>query len=158
MSDIEPYLEAITSAEGRARTADREKQAAVTAARLAGISWTEIGGALAVSRQSARERYVCVEQLAKAWKRVESLLADLSRTRGLAGSSLQVVDWLVGEGRFSPEEEADVRLILDRYLAAMNGAPVSLHEADLLTGKVVPLAARLYLMVTEATDSGMADD
>lgn len=146
-------LEAIQRADRKGKEAEREKQSAVIAARLAGLSWTAIGASLETSRQAARDRYLNVEQLGKAWKRLEFLLAGIARHRNTPNSTAQMLDKLVAEGSLTSAESADLRLILHRHAQAVDGAHVSLREAELLTDKAVHLSARLFAL----TDMGVAD-
>jgi hypothetical protein len=145
------YLRQIRVAAARVTEAERERQVAVTHARLAGVPWSDIGDSLQVTRQTARERYVAVEQLAKAWKEIEGLLSDLGTGRGLRKTTAEMVDYLVAEGDLTGAQDGDLKLILTRYSEAMRGAQVSVKESERLTDKAVPLVAALFLLREKAT-------
>lgn len=47
----------VSDVQQRARRTEQELREAVAAARAAGVSWTDLGKALGVSRQAATERF-----------------------------------------------------------------------------------------------------
>jgi hypothetical protein len=145
------YVEAIEQAVARARDAETAKQAAVAAARLAGVPWTAIGDALGVTRQAARERYIAVDQVSKAWKAVESHLAEVARRRNLLASTAEMVDRLVDEKSLNDRDVHDLRLLLRRYSEAMQGASISVREAELLTDQALPLSAKIFSLALAPT-------
>jgi len=53
----EPVLEALTAVDALARVVDRWRASLVRLARMRGVSWTDIGQSLGVSKQAAHERY-----------------------------------------------------------------------------------------------------
>ncbi|MBU1801052.1 hypothetical protein [Nocardioides sp.] len=138
------HIDAIRAASARARDAEAAKQAAVTSARVAGVAWAEIGEALGVTRQSARERYIAIEQIAKAWKAVEGYLAEIGRGRDYPRSSADMVGVLRDEGSLDDADVLDLQQLLHRYSQGMLGETITVREAELLTDKAIPLSAKLF--------------
>jgi MEDS: MEthanogen/methylotroph, DcmR Sensory domain/Histidine kinase-like ATPase domain len=56
-ASAEPVLEALTAVDALARVVDRWRARLVRLARARGVSWTDIGQSLGVSKQAAHERY-----------------------------------------------------------------------------------------------------
>jgi hypothetical protein len=56
-ASTEPVLEALTAVDALARVVDRWRTRLVRLARTRGVSWTDIGQSLGVSKQAAHERY-----------------------------------------------------------------------------------------------------
>ena len=56
-ASTEPVLEALTAVDALARVVDRWRARLVRQARTRGVSWTDIGQSLGVSKQAAHERY-----------------------------------------------------------------------------------------------------
>ena len=140
----EHYIAAIRVAAARGRDAEAAKQAAVTAARVAGVPWTDVGDALGITRQAARERYVAVEQVAKAWRAIEGHLAEVGRSRGMARTTAEMVDLLRAEGSLDAADVIDLKQLLHRYSQGMQGASITVREAELLTDKAIPLSAKVF--------------
>jgi hypothetical protein len=140
------YTEAIRAAAAQARDAEAAKQVAVTAARVAGVTWTDVGDALGVTRQAARERYTAVEQVAKAWKAIESHLSEVGARRGMARSTAEMVEVLRAEGSLDDRDVNDLNQLLHRYSEAMRGATISVREAELLTNHAIPLSGKVFVL------------
>lgn len=56
-TNTDELLTALSKVSGRIHVLDADREAMVRAARDAGASWTQIGQALGISKQSAWERY-----------------------------------------------------------------------------------------------------
>lgn len=54
---VRDYLDSLARVAARRRALDREITVSVSAARAAGVPWSQIGHALGVTRQAAQQRY-----------------------------------------------------------------------------------------------------
>jgi len=61
-SDIAAVLAALGEVSGQIHVLDTDRDDKIRAARAAGASWTQIGEALGISKQSAWERYRKLEE------------------------------------------------------------------------------------------------
>jgi hypothetical protein len=136
-------LRRIASAVGDVSEAQRLLREAVADARLEGRTWAEIGDALGISKQSAHERFVCLEQVVKAWHAVERELSAIAENRGLPFDPRALLEMLSTEGVLHPLDVSQARALLDARNRAVHERDLDIEEAERVTDYAIPLVANL---------------
>lgn len=137
-------LQAIEAANAEVASALHAQREAVVAARLAGRTWAEIARSLGVSRQAATERFLCHEQVAKAWQQVEQRLSQLAGNKTPAPSPMVIVQELSDQGLLHPLDVRAARELQDARNRSVHQRDLTPAEAEHVTEQAIPLIGNLY--------------
>ncbi|WP_157465661.1 hypothetical protein [Cellulomonas sp. Leaf395] len=138
-------LATVRLAVARESEASRATRLAIGQARIAGCSWDAIGRELGVTKQAARERYLVLEHLAKAWDAIALQLAQVARARQWDKSDAEAVEALIADGVLTRDDGAQIARVLAALGAALAGRRVTDGEGDRVTDGVEGITARIFV-------------
>lgn len=133
-ADADGYRNLVEAAAIVADESDASLRNWVGAARRAGLSWEDIGGALGVSRQAAQKRFAPADRAASVEGPGERVVrtgvtafneVEVLRTEGLAGRRVVGADWLTLFFVHTDQQWENVRVVSLR-----RGKPIAEMEAE----------------------------